>query len=219
MTLNLLKLLFMKRKLFFFALALSVVFTACKKDKIDTLGGMQSPMGEVGETISSSGGSISGVSSIAATVVSLEGGVSSFSGSAVITNNTIKNILLNHPQTVVNGDNVTITDIEFRITSEGIESVNGLEPGIIVKYDSNVGDSYTINGGKTRTVTAKSTDNDYAWGGMNIKAMQIEENTNKFGVKKTVYWANHRFGLVGIEFTFDDNSTAKFPVYSSTEND
>lgn len=176
-------------------------------------------MGEVGETISSSWGTIAGVSSIQAEVVSLENGVSSFSGTAVITNNTIKNILQNHPQTTVNGDNVTITDIEFRITSEGIESINGLEPGVIVKYDSNVGDTYTINGGKTRTVTAKSTDNDYYWGGMDIKVMQIEENTNKFGVKKTVYWANHRFGLVGIEFTFDDNSTAKFPVYSSTQND
>lgn len=196
-----------------------MVFTACKKDKADTLGGMQSPMGEVGETISSSWGTVAGVSSIEAEVVSLENGVSSFSGTAVVTNNTIKNILQNHPQTTVNGDNVTITDIEFRITSEGIESINGLEPGVIVKYDSNVGDTYTINGGKTRTVTAKSTDNDYYWGGMDIKVMQIEENTNKLGVKKTVYWANHRFGLVGIEFTFDDNSTAKFPVYSSTQND
>ena len=209
----------MNKRLLFSVLAISMVFTACKKDKADTLGGMQSPMGEVGETISSSWGTVAGVSSIEAEVVSLENGVSSFSGTAVVTNNTIKNIQQNHPQTTVNGDNVTITDIEFRITSEGIESINGLEPGVIVKYDSNVGDTYTINGGKTRTVTAKSTDNDYYWGGMDIKVMQIEENTNKFGVKKTVYWANHRFGLVGIEFTFDDNSTAKFPVYSSTQND
>jgi len=209
----------MKKRLFFSVLAISIAFSACKKEKTDTLGGTQSPMGEVGETISSSFGSVAGVSSIQAEVVSLENGVSSFSGTAVITNSTIKSILQNHPQTTVNGDNVTITDVEFRITSEGIESINGLEPGVIVKYDSNVGDSYDINGGKTRTVTAKSTDNDYFWGGMNIKVIQVEENTNKFGVKKTVYYANHRFGLVGIEFTFDDTSTAKFPVYSSTEND
>lgn len=209
---------FMKTKLFLPVLFIILVFTACKKDKTDILGGGQSPMGEVGETISSSSGTISGVSSINASVVSLNNGISSFSGTAVITNSAIKNILSNHPQTVINGDNVTITDIEFRITSEGIESINGLEPGVIVKYDSNVGDSYTINGGGKRTVISKSTDDDYFWGGMLIKAMQIEENTNKFGVKKTVYWANHRFGLVGIEFTFDDNSTAKFPVFSSTTN-
>ncbi len=187
-----------------FILLLFIVFTftACKKDNPDTLGGLQSPMGEVGETISSSSGTIAGVSSISASVVSLENGVSSFTGSAVITNSTIKNILSNHPQTGINGNNVTISDIEFRITTEGIESINGLEPGVIVKFDSNVGDSYTINGGGKRTVTSKSTDNDYYWGGMDIKVMQIEENTNKFGVKKTVYWANHKFGLVGIEFTF-----------------
>jgi len=209
----------MKTKLFFSVLSVMLILPACNKDKPDTIGGLQSPMGEVGETVSSSSGAISGVSSIAASVVSLENGVSSFTGSAVITNSTIKNILLNHPQTVVNGNNVTVSDIELKITTEGIESINGFEPGVIVKYDSEVGDSYTINGGGKRTVTSKSTDNDYYWGGMNIKVMQIEENTNKFGVKKTIYWANHKFGLVGVEFTFDDNSTSKFPVYSSTQND
>ena len=209
----------MKTKLFMPVICFMLIFVSCKKDNPDTLGGLQSPMGEVGETVSSSSATIAGVSSISASVVSLENGISSFTGTAIITNSTIKNILSNHPQTIINGDNVTISDIEFRITTEGIESVNGLEPGVIVKFDSNVGDSYTINGGGKRTVTSKSTDNDYFWGGMDIKVMQIEENTNKFGVKKTIYWANHKFGLVGIEFTFDDNSTAKFPVYSSTQND
>ena len=31
---------------------------------------------------------------------------------------------------------------------------------------------------------AKSTTDDYYWGMMNIKVMQVEENTNKFGVNK-----------------------------------
>lgn len=208
----------MKTRLFLLLMCGSLFISSCKKDKIDILGGGQSPIGEVGVTIGSTSSTVAGVSSIAASVVALENGVSSFSGTAVITNSAIKNILSNHPQTEINGNNITITDVEFRITTEGIESINGLEPGVIVKYDSKVGDSYTINGGGKRTVTSKSTDNDYSWGGMDIKVMQIEENTNKFGVKKTVYWANHRFGLVGIEFTFDDNSTAKFPVYASAQN-
>jgi len=207
----------MKSKFIVIALISFAIVTSCKKDDIDTLGGEQSPIGEVGVTFNSSG-TVSGVSSISASVVSLERGVSSFSGTAVITNSNIKNILMNHPQTSVNGNNVTITDIEMKITSEGISSVNGLEPGVIVKYDSEVGDSYTINGGGKRTVVSKSTDNDYYWDGMLIKAMEIEENTNKFGVKKISYFANHRFGLVGIEFTFDDNSTAKFPVFASATN-
>ncbi len=207
----------MNSKLLAIALLSLAIVTSCKKDEIDTLGGEQSPIGEVGVTFNSSG-TISGVSSIAASVVSLERGVSSFSGTAVITNSNIKNILTNHPQTTINGNNVTITDIEMKITTEGISSINGFEPGVIVKYDSEVGDSYTINGGGKRTVVSKSTDNDYSWGGMLIKAMKIEENPNKFGVKKICYYANHRFGLVGIEFTFDDNSTAKFPVFGSAQN-
>ncbi len=208
----------MKSRLLFAFLFGTIIITSCKKDEIDTLGGEQSPIGQVGVTVTSSG-TVAGVSSISASVVALENGISSFSGTAVITNSNIKNILSNHPGTVVDGNNVTITDIELKITTEGISSVNGLEPGVIVKYDSNVGDSYTINGGGERTVISKSTDNDYYWGGMDIKVMEIEENPEKFGVKKIMYYTNHRFGLVGIEFTFDDNSTAKFPVFSSAQND
>ena len=209
----------MKTKLFGFVIFSLIVFSSCNKDKLDTLGGGQSPIGEVGVIIESSSGTIAGVSSIEASLVSLKNGVSSFTGTAVITNSTIKNILSNHPQAEINGNNVTVSEVELRITTEGIESINGFEPGVIVKYDSEVGDTYTINGGKQRTVVSKSTDNDFFWGGMLIKTMEVEENTNKFGVKKTVYWANHRFGLVAVEFTFDDNTTATFPVYASAMND
>jgi hypothetical protein len=48
--------------------------------------------------------------------------------------------------------------------------------------------------------------------------IEVRENLNKYGVKQIRYWANHRFGLVGIEFTFDDNSIARYPVYFSAEN-
>jgi hypothetical protein len=48
--------------------------------------------------------------------------------------------------------------------------------------------------------------------------MKIEETPNRLGVKKITYYANHRWGLVGIEFTFDDNSVAKFPLFSSASN-
>jgi hypothetical protein len=37
-------------------------------------------------------------------------------------------------------------------------------------------------------------------------------------VKKIVYVANHKFGIVGIEVTFDDNSTANFTVGGNEEN-
>jgi len=205
----------MKSKLFLFLLSGAMMFSACKKDSGTVLGGDQSPMGEVGETVSSTSATVQGVSGITATVVELEDGVSSFTGTATISNSTIKTILANHPITTINGNSVTVSGIEMKITTEGIESVTGLAPGIIVKYDAQVGDRYDSN----REVRSRSEDNDYPYGFMDIKVIDVEENTNKFGVKKTKYWANHRFGLVGIEFTFDDNSTAKFPVYSSTENE
>jgi len=195
------------------------MFTSCKKNKVDTLGGAPSPMGEVGVTFTTSSAPIAGVSSVSAEVETNTNGISTISGTAVITNATIKNILSNHPEATINGNNVTIEGLEFKSTTEGIEAIYGFEPGVIVKYDSNVGDTYTLESGMKRTVVSKSTDNDYFWGFMNIKAMQVDENTNKLGVKKISYYANHRFGLVGVEFTFDDNSTAKFPIFTSAEND
>lgn len=204
----------MKTNLIILGLSLVIVFSSCKKNSFTVLGGDQSPMGEVGATVSSSMSGIAGVSNITGTVVSLENGVSSFTGSAVITNNAIKDILRNHPLTTINGNNVTVSGVELKITTEGIESITGLLPGIIVKYDAKVGDKYPGN----RTVISRSTDDDYPYGFYNIKVIQVEENTNKFGVKKTTYWANHRFGMVGIEFTFDDDSKAKFPIYSNKQN-
>lgn len=206
--------LFMKATFSIFLLATVLVFSSCKKDSGTVLGGDQSPIGEIGTSISSTSANIAGVSSIGATVVSLENGVSSFTGTAVVTNSAIKTILENHPLTTISGNNVTVSGIELKITTEGVESVTGFAPGIIVKYDAKVGDKYAGN----RTVVSRSEDDDYPYGFMYIKAIEVEENTNKFGVKTTKYWANHRFGIVGIEFTFEDNSTAKFPVYSSAEN-
>ena len=205
----------MKTKLLLTALILAPFFVSC--DKYDTIRGTQSPIGEVGVTVSSSSMPVAGVSNINAEVVSLEGGVSVFSGTAVISNSNIKNILSNFPEVDVEGNNVTVSDIEFKLTDKGIESVSGLATGTIVEYDAKVGDEYKTSDGK-RTVVSKSSEDDYMYGFFMIKVIEVEENLNNFGVKQIRYWANHRFGLVGIEFTFDDNSTANFPVYSSAEN-
>lgn len=207
----------MKKKISFLLLSSFIILASCSKTG-EKLGGSPSPIGDEGVTFNTTSGTIAGVSSVAASVTELKSGVSSISGSAVVTNPVIKNILSNHPEAKINGNNVTVTDVEFRITSEGVESVYGLQPGIIVKYDAKVGDKYKVGDGITREVVARSTDNDYMWGGMLIKAIQVEENTNKFGVKKIIYWANHRFGIVGMEFQFDDNSTAKFPIFASAQN-
>lgn len=197
-----------------------ILFVSCEKDDSTSLGGTHSPMGEVGNQVTSTSSTIAGVSSFSAEVVSLENGISSYSGSAIVTNPTIKSILSNAPECTVDGDLVSATGIKFKSTRDGIESVSGLDPGIIVKYDAVVGDKYPIGStGKSREVVSRSTDDDYYYGFYLIKVIKVEENSNKMGVSKITYWANHKFGLVGIEFKLDDGTTAKYPVYNSNEND
>ena len=210
----------MKFSLLLFALiSLAVTFQSCEKYLGGTtLGGTLSPMGEIGATFSSTSMEIAGVSNFEASVVSVKDKVSTFSGSADVTNAGIKTILSNATEITINGNKVTAKDIKFKTTTEGFESVAGLDPGIIVKYDAKVGDTYTTESNKTRTVVSRSTDDDYGYGFMLIKVIKVEENTNELGVKKMIYWANHKFGLVGIEVVFDDGSSAKFPVYASTTN-
>lgn len=207
----------MKTILGFSLVTLFLLSTSCNKEELK---GDQSPMGEIGNIVSSSSAEIAGVSSFTAEVVNLDDGVSIYAGSAVVKNPTIKNILSNAPECTVNGDNVSATNIKFKSTTDGIESVSGLDPGIIVKYDAEVGDTYPIGSTKKeRKVVSRSTEDDYFYGFFLIKTIQVEEYPGKMGVDKITYWANHRFGLVGIEFKFDDGTTARFPVYNSYEND
>lgn len=205
----------MKTRLFYSFFLIIPLLISCNKS--GSLRGEQSPMGEVGVTISSSDYTVDGVSNISGEVISLEDGVSVYTGTATISNDNFKNILSNFPGTEVDGNRVTMTDIEFKQTDQGIEAVTGLAEGIIVDYDAKVGDEYKIPGG-VRTVVSKSTEDDFFWGGMLIKVIQVEEYPKNIGVKKIVYSTNHKFGLVAVQFTFDDDSYAMLPVYTSTQN-
>jgi hypothetical protein len=183
------------------------------------LGGEQSSIGQVGVTVTSSSAQINGVSNIQASVTSLSGGVSNYTGSATVANSSIINTLSNLPGVSVSGNTVTVTGIKFKSTTEGIESIYGFDPGIIIKYSSSVGDTYDILGSSTkREVTAKSTSDDFSWGGMMIKVIKVEENINRGGVKKITYFGNHKWGMVAIRFDFDDGSYSQFPIYNSANN-
>lgn len=217
----------MKKIIFCLSAALLIIISmSCKKsdDESTNLEGDQSPMGQVGTTISSSSIAIAGVSDFNGTVVALNNGVSSYNGSAVVTNAVIKNMLSNVPQLTIKGDTVFAKDIQARSTTEGIEVFSGLRPGIMVVYGAGAGESWPIEGSSDkRTVISKSTDNDYPYGFMFIKVSQIDEPVtgalkSTTGLSKITYWANHRFGLVGVQFEFSDGSTTKFPLYTSTEN-
>jgi hypothetical protein len=105
---------------------------------------------------------------------------------------------------------------KVKMTDEGILDYSNSDnsPFVAVRYDGNVGDKYSLtkSDGKTstRTITQKSTTDDYAWGGMLIKTIKVEQIPSFPGIKKYEYWFNHRFGLVGVVITAQDNSQLSF---------
>lgn len=217
----------MKKFSFFtFCILFGFFFLSCEKilDKEDAndLSGDQSPMGEVGASVSSSSAEIAGVSDFSAVVTKLENGVSTYTASAKVSNTFIKNMVASFPGVTINGDNVTITDMKIQQTKEGIKCHSGPGAGVLVKYDSEVGDTYPVGKtGKERKVVSKTGVDDYPYGFYLIKTIQVETtpiDMKSGGVEKITYIANHKFGMVGVKVDFDDASSVTFPVYSSTEN-
>lgn len=95
----------------------------------------------------------------------------------------------------------------FKVTTSGIQeyvSSNGdvTKPFTIIKYNANVGDSWTFTrpNGRTvrRTVTYHSTTDDYPVGFWLLKVFKtesIEENDPL--IDKIVFVTNHKYGTVG----------------------
>ncbi len=193
------------KKLILILLAVPALFiaTSCGENSKMKLEGDQSPYGEVGTRFS---GTFEGGSNFNLTVTSLDNVVSTLEGTFTMTDPRYKKILQSLPKYCeVDGDKVTIHDIEFKATTDGIENCTGHHEDVFLKYNAKVGDTFD-NGGK---VTHVSTDTDFQWGSMNIKAVQVEKKkSGKIdGVKKITYWGNHRFGLVAVETEFDDGTT------------
>lgn len=190
----------MKRLLLTF-LAVPALLFAVSCEKTNTISGEQSPLGEVGTTLS---GDFAGASDINLSVTALNDGISTVSGTFTMTDNRYMKLIKNHPRFFdVNGDKVTVHDVKFKATTNGIENVSGENDGIIINYNSKKGDTYS-NG---RKVTHVSTDNDFQWGSMKIKVIEVKGDAKKAdGVKSVTYWGNHRFGIVAVETVFDDGS-------------
>lgn len=118
-------------------------------------------------------------------------------------------------------DGKLVTDLKYKITSEGIQDYNNVDgkPHTLVKYDSEVGDKYTLelaNGNKlTRKVTAKSTQDDFQWGFYYIKTITVEQNSFAPGIQKYKFRANHKFGLVFVEAVMEDGTSVGMYVYPS----
>ena len=191
----------MKKVLLLLTIPMLFLAASCDKSSTSGISGEQAAIGEVGTTITCDFG---GVSNMDISVKSLDKGISTLGGSFTFTDERYRKLVENHPKyCTVDGNKVEIHDIKYKATDKGIQIVSGPCKGTLVKYNSKKGDKYE-NGGK---VTHVSSDNDFNWRGMNIKVIQVERKNKGDGIKSVTYWANHRFGLVAIETTFDDGST------------
>lgn len=179
---------------------------------VEHITGTQSTYGNVGAQVTVAAGSVEGVGEITGTVTENVNGVSTVNLSATVTDDFILQLVNNVGGFTVVGNNVTAPTLKIKATSEGFESIQGFDPGILVKFDSEVGDKYNTAWGNVRTVTHKSTTNDYYWDGMNIKVLKVEEPKSSDGVTKIIYYANHNWGIVGVEFVFETGNSLKFPV-------
>ncbi len=103
--------------------------------------------------------------------------------------------------------------LKYKNTSEGIldYTVKDSQPFVLVNYSSSVGDQYVLqkNDGTTitRTVTAKSTVDDFPYGMLLIKTMTVEQSSSIPGLKKILYKANHKYSLVQIQLVWEDGTT------------
>lgn len=189
------------KKLFLILLTIPVLFAAASCNKNDSIGGEQDSKGEVGTVLK---GDFAGATNINVSVSNLDNGISTVSGTFTMTDERYMKVIKQLPdQFSVDGDKVTIKNIKYKATDEGVENLSGIYDGVLVKYKAKVGDTYS-NGGK---VTHVSEDNDFQWGSMKIKVVEVQNSKKKLdGVKKVTYWGNHRFGIVAVETEFEDGT-------------
>lgn len=203
-------------------------FAACNEDDDDNseVGGDQSPMGEVGNEFSIS--SAVGMEDLTAEVVEIKDGVSKIRVSGTVTDTNLKKLGETIPNwTFGSYDPETgnfSADLKMKFTTEGIvDMLNSAErPFTLVKFDAEVGDTYTCEsasgGTLTREVTARSNEDDFPYGFYYIKTITVEEPGRNPAVKKIVYKLNHRFGLVHATVVLQDGSEIDSYLYSFAEN-
>lgn len=203
-------------------LLVSVVLFSCKKDEekgCEPLSGELSDMGDSGNTFEIDNlSSIPGVEDVSVKVSSRENGISTVSYSGVVTDPVLLKILKAMPDVHTDGDKLTASR-QYRITSEGFQSVYEEGNLTIINYNAKVNDRYALTrDGKTlvREVTKVSTENEYSWAGMLIKTIHVEETgRNLPGVSKIEFVGNHRWGFVGLILHFEDGSTQKLGIISA----
>lgn len=121
------------------------------------------------------------------------------------------------PEKFKDKDGNVNTELHYKVTSEGIQDYyhsnqDLSKPFTIVKYNGNVGDKYefTRDDGKkiVREITEKTNIDEFPLGFIYIKTILTEEVVNELGVKKVLTRSNHKFGMVYVEYQFENGATA-----------
>jgi len=206
----------------FILLSLMIIFvSSCDKSKDDLggLGGSQSPIGEVGNTFQIS--SVPGLSNLSAEVTDLTDGVSTITYTTSVNNQLYVDMIKTMTGVSVSGTSVQ-RESKYIITSNGIASVYPEGNLTLVDYGAKVGDVYTLKRGSTtmkRVVEAVSSEDDFFWGGMKIKTIDVKETGRNIpGVSHILFRFNHKFGLVNLIVYFEDGTYQGGIIYSDNYN-
>ena len=211
----------MKKLLYFFLIALFI--TSCTKSNDappNELGGDTNlPMNEVGNTFTAS--------------VYINDEYVNLNESVVITNKEDGEVIVRIQADLPDSPVVNLISSEFikngkidgefrfKNTSEGVLDYFNKEnkPFIIAKYDAKVGDKYVLDlaGGRkvTRTVTKKSSTDDFEWGWYYLKTITVEQDSDIPGIAKIIYNVNHKFGWVSVEVVMEDGSCIFLLIFSN----
>ena len=209
-------------------MALTLILTSCeklfpKKEDDGTLNGNTDiPLNKAGNIFSSTvsaNGTFSNVTATAS-ISKNDAGIATVHITANIKNYTeltfIKNLI---PAKYITAQGNLDAEGKVKATDEGFLDYTNADgkPFVMVRYDANVGDTYTLtkSDGKTitRTVTQKSTTDDFSYGLMLIKTITVEQDSRIPGIKKIIYKFNHKFGIVYAEAVAQDGSKAGILIY------
>jgi len=219
----------MNSKILFTSIILTgtLVFSACNilggsssSSGTDPIGGDPTPLGAVGNSFDIP--AFPGTSDRVVEVIARDGNISTIQGSVTVSNPMILEMAKSLPYLEVEGDKVSGSQ-DFRITDKGIQNVyDDGKTLTLVNYDAKKGDTYSLKrDGHTirRKVQEVSSEDDFMWGFMYIKVIEIEETGSGIpGLSSVVYYANHRFGIVGFDVHYEDGSTTYGYVYSDNNN-
>jgi len=216
----------MKKLLLFCLLAGMLYMYSCikpsKEDDSTLNGSTDIAVSKSGNTFSSyiSANGQSTNASASASITKNDAGVATVHVTANIKNASgltfIKNLI---PAKYLDAQGNVLLDGKVKATDEGLLDYTNADgnPFVMVRYDCSVGDTYKLTkaDGKiiTRTVTQKSTTDDYYYGMMLIKTITVEQDSRIPGISKIIYKFNHKFGIVYVEAVAQDGSKAGMQIY------